>query len=223
MARRQRGPGPGSAATSVPLPDVGSLVTVEVDGMVAPSTSRVEVVDGWRVTVVAPTRGGGRPVEVEPGTPVAIGWGDEAGWWQATSTLTALDVDVVALWQLTTERVERWQRREAFRLEVAVPVELHHGGDTFSATTLDISELGLRCRVPARSAPRPQDRVTVDLWLPEGHEALPRGLPARVARAEPLSATQVELGLALEVEDPAVGECLRRFVFEMQLDRRRRR
>ena len=219
MARQRRDPGRAATATAVPLPAAGTLVSIEVDRIAAPSTSRVETVDGWQVTVVAPTRGSGQPVVVEPGTPVSIGWGDEAGWWQASATLTGHGWDVVALWELTTERVERWQRRDAFRLEIAVPLELQHGDRRVDTTTVDLSELGLRCRVSTRAAPRPEERVSVGLRLPAGHE-LPAELPARVARAAAISPTEVELGLSFETLEPGVRERLRRFVFETQLSRR---
>lgn len=212
-----------------PLPTRGSLVAVEVDGLAVPATTRVESVEGWQLTVVAPTRRGGRAVEVAAATPVAVEWGEQTGWWRAATSVTGIDQDVVTLWRLATERVERWQRRRAFRLETVVPVVLRVAGRSIESATIDLSEGGLRCRVAAELTPAHGELVEVDLGLPREHGGRLEGVPARVVRVDRVGASQAELGLALEPADqpgrsPAgdeVSERLRRYVFEEQLERRR--
>lgn len=209
-----------------PLPTRGALVAVEVDGLAAPATTRVEWVDGWQLTVVAPTRRSGQAVAVAPATPVAVEWGDQAGWWRAATSVAGIDRDVVTVWRLATERVERWQRRRAFRLETVVPVVLHAGGRSIETATRDLSEGGLRCRVPAELAPSDGELLEVDLLLPAEHGGALAGVPARVVRVEWPQPPHAELGLAVEPgeqpERSQVVERLRRYVFEEQLEQRRR-
>ena len=218
MARRRRRQADGPAAKPPPLPKLGAVVEVGIDRLEAPVASRIEAKDGWTLTIVAPTQGAGRPIRVTADEEVTIGWGDHEGWWRAVTTLAGTDTDVVEMWHLAAQRVERWQRRNAFRLEVAVPVRLRVEGRSVDTTTLDLSETGLRCQVPFRDAPGIGTALHVDLTLPED-VAVPANLPASVARAERLEQV-IELGLAFAVEDPKVRELLRRFVFETQLHRR---
>ncbi len=194
------------------------MVEVGVDRSEAPVASRIEAKDGWTLTIVAPTRGAGRPIRVAADEEVTIGWGDQEGWWRAVTTLSGTGTDVVELWHLAAQRVERWQRRNAFRLDVAVPVRLRVEGRSVETTTLDVSETGLRCQVPFRDAPGVGTALHVDLTLPD-ELAVPANLPASVARSERRE-QGVELGLAFAIEDPKVREILRRFVFETQLHRR---
>lgn len=209
-----------------PLPAGGTLVAVEVGGLAAPATTRVESVDGWQLTVVAPTRRSGQAVAVAPATPVAVEWGDQAGWWRAATSVAGIDQDVVTVWRLATERVERWQRRRAFRLETVVPVVLRAAGRSLETATRDLSEGGLRCRVPAELAPSDGELLAVDLRLPGEHGGQLDGVPARVVRVEWDHTPYAELGLALQPgEQPELSEVverLRRYVFEEQLEQRRR-
>ncbi len=201
-----------------PLPTPGAVVEVGIDRLEFPVTSRIEAKDGWALTIVAPTQGAGRPIRVVTDEEITISWADQEGWWRACTTLSGTGTDVVELWHLAAQRVERWQRREAFRLEVTVPVRLRLEGRSVDTTTQDLSETGLRCQVPFRDAPGVGTALHVDLTLPDDL-AVPANLPASVVRSERLE-QGVELGLAFAVEDPRVRELLRRFVFETQLHRR---
>lgn len=217
------------AAPRLPLPADGSIVGVRrVDG---PWTwrTRVEWVEDAALCIVAPMGPVGDPVPVEPGEPLLVVWSSDRGLLQASSRLRRVAHDVVELWVVDVAQVERSQRRQAFRLPLVVPVTLRAASREITGETADLSETGLRCRVPATSAPEVADRLEITLVLVDEEPLILDGEVARVQllerpAPEPAPGTppprEAELGIAFLELEGSVAEQLRRFVFEEQLRRR---
>jgi hypothetical protein len=120
-----------------------------VEGVRRTWRTRVEDVDGSRALLVAPSRADGTPFTVAPDTPIGLSWATSGALQRAEGRVTGGDVDVVARWWVTLERLTRVQRRDAYRLRVARPVTLLVEGDQLSGVTSDLSEGGALVVVPA--------------------------------------------------------------------------
>jgi hypothetical protein len=212
VARRQRASG---GAKRLPLPPAGTVVAAGLGSHRWPT--RVETVAATALEVVAPTRTLGEAILPDPGTDVTVSWTTDLGEMVASGTLAATGFDVVPTWQVAVSRVERHQRRAAYRLPVALPLTLRGGSGTDQLHTSDLSEGGLRCRLPVARTPEPGTAFDGSLELPDGVVVL---LRLRVVRVSEPSDGEVDVGLAFEDVDPAAAEHVRRFVFEEQLRRR---
>lgn len=229
LAVSTRGAKGGAAASRLPLPAVGAIVgVIRVEGDRTWRT-RVEGTEELTICVVAPLRPAGESFAFGPAEPLQVVWANDRGVLVASGTLRAIEHDVVDLWVIDVLQVERSQRREAFRLPLTAPIVVGGWGQTSAGETRDLSETGLRCRLPARSAPAPGDAVEATLELPEQpslvlagavahRDEVTRPLSERIATNSP--APEVELGIAFVGLDAAVTERLRRFVFDEQLRRR---
>lgn len=180
-------------------------------------TTRIEDSSRRALVVVAPLRDDGLPFPLQPRTPLTVGWPTDTGFFVAVCTLRGLGEDVVATWILDVARIERQQRRSAYRLPLSAPLTLRSGTGEIEGRTCDVSEGGLRCIQPRRSAPELGDAIHLEVALPDEEPIVAR---AKVVRAREVSVTEVDLGLAFVVIDAEDGERLRRFIFEEQLRRR---
>lgn len=210
------------------LPTPGTVVTVAAGDTDRTWTTRVEHRQGSTLIVVAPTFARGVPVDAVPGTPIVLGWTAEDGYLEADAVLTDHAIDVVLTWEVDASRVRRQQRRAAFRLPVALPIAVlpepvaqrpvaAEEGQA-AGRTRDLSEVGIRCVLPADDAPGAGDRVQVSVGLPgEDEPVLARAEVVWVR--EPLG-REVEVGLAFVDADEERADRLRRFVFAEQLERR---
>lgn len=212
MARRQRA---GGGARRLPLPPVGTVVAAGLGAHRWPT--RVETVAPAGLEVVAPTRTLGEAILPDPGTEVTVSWTTDLGEMVASGSLTGTGFDVVPTWQVAVARVERHQRRAAYRLPVALPLTLRATAGSEELRTNDLSEGGLRCRLPVAGAPEPGTVLEGSLELPDGVVVL---LRLRVVRVSEPSDGEVDVGIAFEDVDAAAAEHVRRFVFEEQLRRR---
>ena len=200
-----------------PLPADDAIVDVVMTGRDRHWLTRVEATADQAMCVVAPLRQDGEPYPLQPGTPLFVGWPTEIGFLQATCTLRGRGEEAIATWVLDVVRVERQQRRCSYRLELSAPVTLRSPGGVVQGRTCDVSEGGLRCSQPRRSAPDLGATVGLELPLPDEPPVVAR---ATVVRRDDTSAAQVELGLRFVVIDAEDVERLRLFIFEEQLRRR---
>lgn len=183
--------------------------------------------EGREILVGAPTLRG-QEVRVEPGTEVDVQATHPDGLRVFAARVVRRESEPGPALRLTwPEGVRRVQRREAVRVDVAVPVEVRaaRSGDpprTLAGTTVDLSERGMRVALP--EAVEPGTELEVRLHLPGG--ALPlecagralRGGEDRDAAAERRFWTAVELTSV----PPTARRELTRFVFEVQREQLRR-
>lgn len=224
-----RGAKGGRSASGLPLPAVGTVVGVTRGDGSKTWKTRVEWVDETALCVVAPLRSVGDRLTMDPSEPLDIIWSNERGILQASGSLRSIEHDVVDLWVLDVVRVERSQRREAFRLPLVVPVTVHVEARSLTGETRDLSETGMRCRVPSRGGAEVLDEVEVELAIADQPALV---LTGRVVQARDVTRTRTpiategpapaeqELGVAFVGLDRAVTDRLRRYVFDEQLRRR---
>lgn len=208
--RRSRGVAPQ-------LPSPGTVVDLAVEGVRRTWRTRIEVVDGARALLVAPSRADGTPFTVAPGTPVRLSWATPCALQRAEGRVTGGDVDVVPRWWVTLERLTRVQRRDAYRLPVARPVTLLVEGDQLSGVTGDLSEGGALVVVPAPVDAVPGQQARVRLTLAADEILL---LDAEVVRVGQVRDGEASLGLRFRDLGGELEDRVRRFVLEEQLRRR---
>ncbi len=205
--------------TRAELPPVGTVVEV-TDPAGQAHRTRVEAVGDQTLEVVAPTGGRRRREPPDPGARIDVRWGSQLGMLVARCELVAIPSDVVALWSLAVRRLERHQRRDAYRLHVRLPAELRLvGGDTVLAETLDVSESGVAVEVAPGSHVAVGDRVDLALALTDGVEVLTFAV---VRRADAQASEGLRAALELTDPDARTRDVLRRFVLDEQLRRRAR-
>lgn len=188
--------------------------------------TRVEAVTRRRLSVVAPTRVPGEPIELPAGHELELRWTTDLGQLVASGTFVALEHDTVAAWVVDVHHTSRRQRRGAFRLPVTISAVLTphaRPAEPVITRTSDLSELGVACVVPERDAAALGTLVAVTLAVP-GTE--PLTATARVVQRHPVPHVAGEvrltrLGLELVDDDLDRRERLRRYVLEEQLARRR--
>lgn len=214
-----RGPAASGAASSPHLPEAGKVVSVGFVDVSQSWRTRVELVDGTSLTLVAPTRALGDAIVPEVGRPVVMGWATTDGYFEAECTFVSTGVDTVVTWVLAARRIERMQRRAAFRIEASGPVTLRIDGSEVEGRLRNLSEGGLCCALPASLAPEEGAPLEV---VAELEELGTFETPATVVRTPPGSETgQVEIGVAFTGLSDADVEDLRQYVFAEQLRRRR--
>lgn len=200
----------------LPLPATGSVVEVVLDDSHRWPT-RLETRSATEIVVVAPARRLGDAILPPIGARVDVVWTTEIGEMVARGALSRIDLDVVHLWVVQVHRVERYQRRAAYRLPIALRAVLRPSTGPIDATTADLSEGGLRLRLATEGAPVIGDEVDVGVHLPTGAVVLAR---ARIVRSVGPVDGEIELGLAFVAPDDAAADLIRRFVIEEQLRRR---
>ena len=217
MAARKAKKRGNQVAKPPPLPKLGTVVQFGLVDLDRTWVTRVEWVEQWTMSVIAPLRQDGEPFPLKPGSRVTIGWPTDLGYLEAAAELRGPGEERIAIWIVDVKRIDRKQRRSAYRLEVNVPLTVRHGDRTLQGTIRDLSEGGLRCVVAKQGAPEHGDVVDLEFDLQDVGGIVAR---ADVVRVEERDATEVGLGLAYVVLETAAAESLRRFVFDEQLRRR---
>lgn len=200
-----------------PLPAPGTVVRCEARHVERAWTTRVEWTEGAQMGVIAPLRPDGRPVPLEPGAELSVGWPTPLAYLEAVARLRGEGDDRIATWVLDVREVAHHQRRSAYRLDVAIPLTMQVGDRTLDGTARDLSEVGLRCVVPRADVPALDVTAELRFDLPDVGELAARG---RVVRVEPVTPTEAAVGLTYVGLAADAAEALRRFVFEEQLRRR---
>jgi c-di-GMP-binding flagellar brake protein YcgR len=209
------------------LPPINSLLFVAVNDETT-YRSRVEDIDSDILTVAAPIGAGDIDVP-EVGADVAV-------FWVGSRTRYVLPVRMVGV---TRQRPARWQiqptgqpqpetRRRFVRGGGGKPIRLTgvpNAGDGLDFTTVDpgegmiadISEGGVRCRMPAGEF-TPGQRVTVRISL-DGSNIEVAGT-VHTVRPDPESG-QPEVIVTYELPEET-AQIIRRYVFSWELAERRR-
>lgn len=194
------------------LPALNALVGLELPGHAEPVASRVEDVQGDALWLARPSDAGAEP----PRAALTVRWTSDEGLWRLPVAYQGLVEQPVPQWHVTaTAEPERSQRRDGFRVPVMGSVTLHLGQVAWSARTVDLSEGGLRCRLPLDAPVRPDREVLVSLDLVE------RGLtlPGEVVRYHEHEGA-LDVGLRLDPPSEQVAEQLRRFLLAEQIRQR---
>lgn len=149
------------------------------------------------------------------GDDVVVAWTARGARYEMLCSVVAMEPDDG--WRL--QRVgpaERVQRRAYVRAGLISTCSLRLPGGVLTGVVLDLSEAGLRCRVPLDRAPVEGDRVVVELPKERGGF----DVHAEVVRVRRHDPTTVELGLRLVEESDALADRLRKQVFDFLLRER---
>lgn len=222
MRRRTRGAS-GERASEA-LPEVGVIVDLWAPDGGSRRRTRVEHVEGARLWLVAPLRPAGEVWPLDAGSELEVTWVTDRGLRTAFGRLAEVEESEIPVWVVEAHRVEQTQRRQAYRLDVAVPVALTAADTTVQGTTRDVSETGLRARVPRSLAVAEGDEFALELTLDPDTTLRSTARVMRVDTPDDpeLARTEREVGLRLVDLEIEEVETLRRFVLEEQLRRRRR-
>lgn len=203
------------------LPDVNTLVRVDVVGDGAGHPSRVEDRDGQRLLLAAP-RYGGDLAAPQPGDLLAIRWTNLRGVCVAPAEFVAGQRRPMPLWEVqAVGTVEIEQRRRYARAPASDPVAIVRRPPAEVALTavvggqlVDIGEGGMRCRL-AGAAPEPGEDLQVRLDL-DGEQVEVTGQVLRCFTV----GDAVEAVVAFE-EPVRCADAIRRYVLRQQVRARR--
>ena len=168
--------------------------------------SWTEDVGGDELVVSAPKDSSLRPVSVQVGEQIDLVWSSSGELRCLPMVLASIEQSEQPRWRLRRVGVvKRGQRRDAVRAPLTLPVELRAGPALFRATTVDLSEGGLRCVLErarrstlaaggdtaGQAPPEPGDVVRVAAMLPDASITC----LAEVARRHPRDDARVELSV----------------------------
>lgn len=201
-------------------PVLNSLVEIYFPGEERGLPSRVEDISEDHLDLSAPPL----PVtmSMEPGQELALFWRDKRGMFKVESRFIGTLANPHRLWRVEViSRAEKFQRRRFARAETMLNVEISFVDRdpevTIQARAVDISEGGLRCRIPERMAMDSGEIVQVSVFT-EGSAKEVMGTILRKDRVNELSEFVVVL---VEPVAEEVATAFRREVFRAQRQERR--
>jgi hypothetical protein len=214
----------GGATVGTDLPRLNTRAWLRLPCCGAEHPTRIEDLDGESfagvAAPIAPHQDFVAP-EVAAGG-CFLGWvhGDAA--MECAVELVGNETNPVPLWRLRPiSEPTVTQRRSYVRFEVSVPIELYllQGGAATPATTLNVSEGGVRCTVDKWAADPSSRAIRVSFALGDAtHD-----LSAQVVWWGPLDPLEKrEVGIKFLDAPPASADAIRRWVFAAQLEERRR-
>lgn len=212
-------------------PEVGTVLDLIPASRGDAFESWMDAVDGGDLLVSIPQDLARRPMVPADGERIDVIWKASGVSRCLPAVLAGIDLGEPPHWRLRPAGVvQRGQRREAVRAPIRVPIALGTGASDARATSLDLSEGGLRCvldrqprpapgaHVAPQSAFRAGDVVPVSVMLPD----LTITCLSEITRLHPRDDARTEMslrfiGLAENLEDE-----LRRRVFARLRDLRHR-
>ena len=195
--------------------------------------SWLDDVDDGDLVVSIPYDLARRPVALAVGATIDVVWKAAGALRCLPVVLAGIDLGEPPHWRLRSAGVvKRGQRREAVRAPLRVPVTLGTGASAARATSLDLSEGGLRClldreprpvpgaiaQVSAQSAFRAGEVVPVSAMLPD----LTVTCLSEISRLHARDDARTELSLRFIGLSEQVQDDLRRRVFARLRDLRQR-
>jgi c-di-GMP-binding flagellar brake protein YcgR len=220
------GPGTGEGGAvvtgTVDWPALNTLVTCAGAGWDGEIASRVEDTDGSTLVLAAPLDPGDpvpRLLRPAPASVVRVRWTHPRGMSELRCEVRRVDLRPTPQWEVRPlEPADHIQRREAVRVFVLLHLELRLDEGTFRATTVDVSEGGVRCVVPAKDHFAPGERV--DMLLHVGGE--PIAATAELLRCRQSNGGSTEVTARFLGMDKRDADRVRKFLFAEQVALRAR-
>ncbi len=203
--------GAGMASFEYPDgPDIKDIVDISLDSETEPFVTMVEGNDPEEITIEAPVNRAGRLVNPPIGTGGLLVWRPAGGLQQAPVTVARITRARPAQWGLRfAGAATKCQRRTFVRADVFLPVLLTVAGDQVAVTGVDLSEGGLRCRVPSEVRPSVRDSVQITFDI-----GVSLSVAAEVMRVSPRNEdTHGELGLCFTDLSIDNADRVRSYVF----------
>lgn len=187
--------------SGVDHPAAGTVVDLIAASRGDTLLSWVDRLEGDGIVVSAPQDASSRPVLLPPGEHVDVVWKDAGELRSLPTVLASITPGERPSWRLEPAGVaKRGQRRDAVRAPLSAPVQLSAEKGRVRATTVDLSEGGLRCILEKEGvssgpdsaggwAPRAGEVVRLSVMLPD----LTISCLAEIARLHPREDARVEL------------------------------
>lgn len=214
----------GAATEDVPLPPLNARAWLRLPCCGAEHPTRVEdLTDGDVISVGTPIAPHSNEVDVEIANKGCfLGWVTSSTAMECAVEVTGTTTEPVPMWSLhPIEAPTPTQRRSYVRFSINLPIELHllQSGAATHATTLDISEGGVRCTVDKWAA----DPSTRAFRLSFELDGTEHELTGQVAWWGPLDAMERrEVGIRFIDPPQPSSDAIRKWVFAAQLEERRR-
>jgi hypothetical protein len=190
--------------------DVRDLVDITLDEPVDTFVAAVTAVTDEGLGLEAPTDATGRYVLPPVGMTGLMVWRGTGGLLEVPVTIAKVTPPPSPTWhvQLTGTPARR-QRRAFVRTDILLPLVLHHEENSYAAVAVDISEGGLRCRVPDWPELAPGRTMNVELDV-----GAPLTLAAHAVRVRP-GAKEEPADVSLRFTGVRIsdGDRIRQFVF----------
>jgi c-di-GMP-binding flagellar brake protein YcgR len=195
----------------VDLLSLNALVILRIAQSDAEFASRIEDVDQETVIVAAPA-GGSAMLFATASREIQLSWVSARGRYEQSCDLVEVIGGVLKRWRLRpVGRAVLIQRRRYIRVRAAIAVLVFLPSEVLPATTIDISEGGLRLRMAQREI---EDHTPTAVHMAMGGTAI--DVTGFVLRSTKIEGRQTEAVVAFETEGPGT-DAIRRYVFQMQL------
>lgn len=193
------------------LLSLNALVILRVAESTIEFPSRIEDVDNETVIVAAPP-GATEMVLASGGRHIQLSWVSPRGRYEQLCELVENIGGPLKRWRLRpVERPVLIQRRRYVRVRAAVAILIFLPSEVVPATTIDISEGGLRVRMPRREI---ADLTPTAIHTSMGGTEV--AITGHVLRSEHVDGGQTEAVIAFEADSRGT-DAIRRYVFQMQL------
>lgn len=203
-------------------PAVNTLVSLIGSGWEGTASSRVEDLNDDILVVAAPHDPAGEALEIlrpQPGDTVQVRWVHRRGMSERQAEVVAVEMHPRPQWRITASKPpDQIQRREAVRVEVLLELEVRHDGTSYKATTVDVSEGGLRCIIPAFATVEPGSRLELSFEV----EGAPIAATAEVVRSRLTHDDFTQVNARFTRIQTADANRIRKFLFAEQVAQRRR-
>lgn len=204
-------------ATPVDWPAINALLELLSPHYGEWLSSRLEDVQDANLVVSAPSTPTIPILFSDVGEPVVIQWTTHRGICDVTGTVVAVERKPLPLWFVRADKKPTLhQRRQFARLAVTLPIVLVDAeGRQMRVVTVDFSEGGMSCALPAGESVHPGDRleafILVDLLF---------STTAVVVRNQTSANGVTTASFRFEGLDRRDADRVRRFIFSEQLRRR---
>jgi c-di-GMP-binding flagellar brake protein YcgR len=214
-------------------PEVGTVLDLLPASRGDALMSWLDDVDGEDLVVAVPLDLARRPVALAVGEMIDVVWKTSGALRCLPVVLAGIDPGEPPQWRLRSAGVvRRGRRREAVRAPLRVPVTVGTGPSAARATSLDLSEGGLRCILDREARPAPReaaelsaqfafrtgDVVRVSATFPD----LTVACLSEITRLHPRDDSRTEMSVRFIGLSEHVQDDLRRRVFARLRDLRQR-
>jgi c-di-GMP-binding flagellar brake protein YcgR len=205
------------------LPEPGSDIQLRLEGDPQHRTlsSKVAQADDRRgAMVVRSPAWEGHSVTVPPGTRMAMLWSTPGGEHIMVAQLVAVAGETIPLWVVRAEGPpQKAQRRNFVRVEMLTRIPLIVNGVEVQATSLDLSEGGLRVSVKLSDRVTQGQPIYVILQIGETELQLEADVMRTWERTNP---PRLDVGLKFTNLTPQQRDLIREHVFSLLRKQRRR-
>jgi c-di-GMP-binding flagellar brake protein YcgR len=194
----------------VDLLSLNALVILRIGQNDEEFASRIEDVNQETVIVAAPI-GGSALLLASATREIQLSWVSARGRYEQSCDLAEVIGGTLKRWRLRpVGRAVLIQRRRYIRVQAAIAVLIFLPSEVLPATTIDVSEGGLRLRMARREI---EDHTPTAVHMAMGGTTV--DVSGFVLRSTQVEGHQTEAVIAFETEGPGT-DAIRRYVFQLR-------